>query len=150
MASLTSQHRQGITHRARFDFWPKCAQFPRIDLQSTNQLIKYYKILNCLQYQNLVADYIFIVGADSLCSRLTEKITSNHGQRLVLAHMPLLMVCLEGLGKLAQKFPNIASTSIICLRDFLVTPSPILLKLHKHNSDKNTTGRDNLLITGMI
>nr|CAD7396811.1 unnamed protein product [Timema cristinae] len=61
-------------------------------------------------------------GADSLCGRLTEKINSNHGHKLVLAHMPLLMVCLEGLGKLAQKFPNIASTSIYCLRDFLVTP----------------------------
>lgn len=44
--------------------------------------------------------------------------------------MPLLMVCLEGLGKLAQKFPNIASTSIYSLRDFLIIPSPILLKLH--------------------
>ncbi|XP_058809461.1 phosphatidylinositol 4-kinase alpha isoform X2 [Phymastichus coffea] len=70
-------------------------------------------------------------GADSLCSRLTEKIYSNYSHKLVLAHMPLLMVCLDGLGKLAQKFPNIASTSIYNLRDFLVTPSPILLKLHK-------------------
>lgn len=75
--------------------------------------------------------YDCISGADSLCGRLTEKLNSNHGQKLVLAHMPLLMVCLEGLGKLAQKFPNIASTSIYCLRDFLVTPSPILFKLHK-------------------
>ena len=48
-----------------------------------------------------------------------------------MGHMPLLMVCLEGLGKLAQKFPNIASTSIFCLRDFLITPSPILHKLHR-------------------
>lgn len=71
------------------------------------------------------------LGADSLCSRLTEKIYSNYGHKLVLAHMPLLMVCLDGLGMLAQKFPNIASTSIYNLRDFLVTPSPILLKLHK-------------------
>lgn len=45
-------------------------------------------------------------------------------------HMPLLMVCLEGLGKLAQKFPNIAGTSISYLRDFLVDPSPILAKLY--------------------
>jgi len=45
-------------------------------------------------------------------------------------HMPLLMVCLEGLGKLANKFPNIAGTSISYLRDFLVDPSPILAKLH--------------------
>lgn len=34
-------------------------------------------------------------GADSLCGRLTEKINSNHNHKLVLAHMPLLMVCLE-------------------------------------------------------
>ncbi|XP_063216675.1 phosphatidylinositol 4-kinase alpha isoform X2 [Bacillus rossius redtenbacheri] len=75
-------------------------------------------------------------GGDSLCGRLTGKINSNHGHKLVLAHMPLLMVCLEGLGKLAQKFPNIASTSIYCLRDFLVTPSPILFKLHRQQSEK--------------
>ncbi|XP_015600220.1 phosphatidylinositol 4-kinase alpha isoform X2 [Cephus cinctus] len=75
-------------------------------------------------------------GADSLCGRLTEKINSNHGHRLVLAHMPLLMVCLEGLGKLAQKFPNIATTSIYYLRDFLVTPSPILVKLHRQQNDR--------------
>lgn len=52
--------------------------------------------------------------------------------------MPLLMVCLEGLGKLAQKFPNIASTSIYYLRDFLVAPSPILLKLYRQHSEYST------------
>lgn len=61
--------------------------------------------------------------------------------------MPLLMVCLEGLGKLAQKFPNIASTSIYCLRDFLITPSPILFKLHRQTVDKNTN-KENLKSTG--
>lgn len=100
--------------------------------------------------QNISTDEIFS-GADSLCSRLTEKINSNHGHRLVLAHMPLLMVCLEGLGKLAQKFPNISSTSISCLRDFLVTPSPILLKLHRQSNDvKKGTTKDNLLIAGNV
>ncbi|KAJ8983343.1 hypothetical protein NQ317_003148 [Molorchus minor] len=59
--------------------------------------------------------------------------------------MPLLMVCLEGLGKLAQKFPNIASTSIYCLRDFLITPSPILSKLHRQANEKSN--KDNLKIT---
>ncbi|CAG9769001.1 unnamed protein product [Ceutorhynchus assimilis] len=82
-------------------------------------------------------------GADSLCGRLSEKINSNHGYRLVLAHMPLLMVCLEGLGKLAQKFPNISSTSIYCLRDFLIAPSPILSKLHRQANEK---GKENLKI----
>lgn len=73
-------------------------------------------------------------GADSLCGRLTEKINSSDNYKLVLAHMPLLAVCLEGLGELARKFPNIASTSICCLRDFLITPSPILLKLKSRST----------------
>ncbi|XP_069357061.1 phosphatidylinositol 4-kinase alpha [Maniola hyperantus] len=81
-------------------------------------------------------------GADSLCGRLTEKINSNHNHKLILAHMPLLMVCLEGLGKLATKFPTIANTSIYCLRDFLVTPSPILFKLHKLELEK--TGKEHM------
>ncbi|CAD7087007.1 unnamed protein product [Hermetia illucens] len=68
--------------------------------------------------------------ADTLCGRLYQKLNSVLSQKLVLDHMPLLMVCLEGLGKLAQKFPNIAGTSICYLRDFLVDPSPILAKLH--------------------
>ncbi|CAK1541773.1 unnamed protein product [Leptosia nina] len=81
-------------------------------------------------------------GADSLCGRLTEKINSNHNHKLILAHMPLLMVCLEGLGKLATKFPTIANTSIYCLRDFLVTPSPILFKLHKLELERS--GKDHM------
>ncbi|XP_969785.1 phosphatidylinositol 4-kinase alpha isoform X4 [Tribolium castaneum] len=87
-------------------------------------------------------------GADSLCGRLTEKINSNHGYKLVLAHMPLVMVCLEGLGTLAQKFPNIASTSIYCLRDFLITPSPILSKLHRQANEKGN--KENLKIIAHV
>lgn len=96
-------------------------------------------------FRNIFLSFIFL-GADSLCGRLSEKINSNHGYRLVLAHMPLLMVCLEGLGKLAQKFPNISSTSISCLRDFLITPSPILSKLHKQANEKGN--KETLKITG--
>lgn len=80
---------------------------------------------------------LLFAGADSLCGRLVEKINSNHGPKLVLAHMPLLLVCLEGLGKLAQKFPNIASTSIYYLREFLIVPSPILLKLYRQLNERS-------------
>lgn len=65
-----------------------------------------------------------------MCGRLYQKLNTVVGQKVVMDHMPLLMVCLEGLGKLAKKFPNIAGTSISYLRDFLVDPSPILAKLH--------------------
>lgn len=52
---------------------------------------------------------------------------------------------LQGLGKLATKFPPIANTSIYCLRDFLVTPSPILFKLHKLELEK--TGKEHMKVT---
>lgn len=42
----------------------------------------------------------------------------------------------QGLGKLAEKFPNIAGTSISYLRDFLVDPSPILAKLYNQAQQK--------------
>ncbi|CAM1325927.1 PI4KA (predicted) [Pycnogonum litorale] len=86
-------------------------------------------------------------GADNLCSRLTEKINSSHGHKLVLAHMPLLLVCLEGMGKLADKFPNIAHLSISSLRDFLVAPSPILLRLHRQQSDQYSPHSASLTVT---
>ncbi|CAG0914490.1 unnamed protein product [Notodromas monacha] len=73
-------------------------------------------------------------GADSLCSRLTEKLNLSLGHKLVLAHMPLLM----GLGKLAMKFPGIASTSINCLTNFLVLPSPVLLRLQRQSKNNIT------------
>ena len=49
------------------------------------------------------------LGADTLLTKLVDKIgaTSSHG-RLIVAHMPLIMVCLEGVGKLAEKFPMLA------------------------------------------
>ena len=48
--------------------------------------------------------------------------------------MPLIMVCLEGLGKLAEKFPMLSKQSSDCLREFLTTPSPILSRLSRYYS----------------
>ncbi|KAM7348854.1 phosphatidylinositol 4-kinase III alpha isoform 1-T1 [Cochliomyia hominivorax] len=83
-----------------------------------------------LQY---ALSYLMQKEADKLCGRLSQKLNSQLSHKIVMDHMPLLMVCLEGLGKLAQKFPNIANTSISYLRDFLVDPSQILAKLHAHS-----------------
>lgn len=50
-------------------------------------------VLFCLAFFSFIC--ILFLGADSLCGRLNEKLTSTHNHKLVLAHMPLLMVCLE-------------------------------------------------------
>lgn len=46
--------------------------------------------------------------------------------------MPLLLACLDNVGRIAQKYPNSATNAIACLRDFLVDPAPVLAKLHAH------------------
>ncbi|CAL1548985.1 unnamed protein product, partial [Lymnaea stagnalis] len=39
----------------------------------------------------------------------------------------------QALGKMAVKFPNLANAMVASLRDFLVSPSPILSKLNKYS-----------------
>lgn len=54
----------------------------------------------------------------------------NFAKKVIQAHLPLTLVCLDGLGNLADKHPIMAPTAIQCLRDFLVNPSDILSHLH--------------------
>ena len=79
--------------------------------------------------------------AENVLVRLADKINSRDGNHLIVAHLPLLLVCLRGLGRLAQKFTVLASNVIGHLRDFLVNPSPILLRLHRQStaSHQSTT-----------
>ncbi|GFO06729.1 phosphatidylinositol 4-kinase alpha-like, partial [Plakobranchus ocellatus] len=71
--------------------------------------------------------------AENLCVKLTERISSNTERRLLLSHTPLLLASLEALGKMAVKFPTLSNAMVASLRDFLVSPSPILSKLNKYS-----------------
>ncbi|CAG2236201.1 PI4KA [Mytilus edulis] len=82
--------------------------------------------------------------AENLCIKLTEKISTNTDRKFLLAHTPLLLVALEALGKLAVKFPVLASSMCTSLREFLVMPSPILSKLNKYATSH---GRSSIKIT---
>ena len=35
---------------------------------------------------------------------------------MILAHLPLTLVCLDGLGNLSEKHPSMATTAVACLR----------------------------------
>lgn len=52
----------------------------------------------------------------------------------------------QGLGQLAEKFPSIANGCIDALRDFLVNPSPILLRLNRQSMDHQNVRNGNLSI----
>ncbi|KAL1244187.1 Phosphatidylinositol 4-kinase alpha [Trichinella spiralis] len=88
--------------------------------------------------------------ADNVCYRIIENLNNIHGHRILSAQVLLILVSLDALGCLAERFPCLSTTVIVSsLLNFLTDPSPALLKLYdlhkkRENSDllkKKNAGR---------
>lgn len=73
---------------------------------------------------------------DSLYLRISERLNSSHGGKLSSNQLPLILICLEGLGRLAQMESKLADVCVSSLRDFLLMPSPIMSKLHRISTEQ--------------
>jgi hypothetical protein len=79
--------------------------------------------------------------AEKLCTKCSEKFFINLSLRDTVMQAPLIASCIQVLGRLAIKYPNLSKISIKYLTDFLTEPSPILLKQYKHIIEKISTSK---------
>lgn len=82
--------------------------------------------------------------AEKLCTKCSEKFSIHLGLSDTIIQAPLIASCIQVLGRLAMKYPNLSKISVRHLTDFLTEPSPILLKQYKHIIEKLTLKTDTI------
>nr|CAB3264847.1 phosphatidylinositol 4-kinase alpha-like [Phallusia mammillata] len=75
----------------------------------------------------------------NLFTKMTSRLMTNESSHIFLAHVPLLHACLKGLGVLTKSSPGHVTQVLHTLRQFLLAPSPAILKLHKLDANNSAT-----------
>jgi len=78
-------------------------------------------------------------SAEKLCTKCSEKFFLNLSLTETILQAPLIASCIQVLGKLALRYPNLSKISVRYISDFLTEPSPLLYKQYKYIMDKLST-----------
>lgn len=116
----------------------------RIQSMTSQSSIKVITLTNALCLDLLVWTTKDVKTAEHLSYLLTERLSSSHGYRLVVTCYPIFLACLNGLALLVRKFPMTTVGCIGALCDFLMTPSPVLLKLFIQKQAESVNSNDAL------
>ncbi|EYC21934.1 hypothetical protein Y032_0018g3619 [Ancylostoma ceylanicum] len=75
------------------------------------------------------------IDSDAVCSRMSARLFAVNTNRVPLSQLPLALRALSSLGGLAEKFPSVATATVVpILSRFLLEPAPILTKLSSETS----------------
>ncbi|VDL79736.1 unnamed protein product [Nippostrongylus brasiliensis] len=75
------------------------------------------------------------IDSDVVCSTMSARLFTANTNRVQLSQLPLAIQALSSLGGLAEKFPSVATATVVpILSRFLLEPAPILTKLSSETS----------------
>ncbi|KAK6026545.1 hypothetical protein OSTOST_07475, partial [Ostertagia ostertagi] len=75
--------------------------------------------------------------SDAVCSTMSARLFTINTNRVQLSQLPLALRALSSLGGLAEKFPSVATATVVpILSRFLLEPAPILAKLSSETSSE--------------
>ncbi|KAK6746150.1 hypothetical protein RB195_012331 [Necator americanus] len=75
------------------------------------------------------------IDSDAVCSTMSSRLFTMNTNRVQLSQLPLALRALSSLGGLAEKFPSVATATVVpILSRFLLEPAPILTKLSSETS----------------
>ncbi|KAK5965010.1 hypothetical protein GCK32_003992 [Trichostrongylus colubriformis] len=75
------------------------------------------------------------IDSDAVCSTMSARLFAINTNRVQLSQLPLGLRALSSLGGLAEKFPSVATATVVpIVSRFLLEPAPILAKLSSETS----------------
>uniref|UniRef100_A0A5S6Q402 1-phosphatidylinositol 4-kinase n=1 Tax=Trichuris muris TaxID=70415 RepID=A0A5S6Q402_TRIMR len=81
--------------------------------------------------------------SDSSCYKLTDRISEWRSHRLSSSQSLLILVCIDALGNLAERFPSLSPAAVItALSNFLIEPSAVFVRLYESSKTEEADAKN--------